>query len=42
MIQNHTVTSGNLLSTARRALTASDFVVSVMAPDRTDAWLSQR
>ena len=42
MTQNHTVTSGTLLTSARWVLTASDLVVSVTTPDRTATWLSAR
>jgi hypothetical protein len=42
MIQNHSVTSGTLLSSARLDLTASDPVLAVTPVDRTDTELSQR
>ena len=42
MTQNHTVTSGTLLSSMRPVLTASDLVVSFTTPDRREALLSPR
>ena len=42
MTQNHTVTSGTLLTSVRWVLTASDLVVSVTTPDCRATWLSAR
>ena len=42
MTQNHTVTSGTLLSSMRWGSTASDLVVSVTTPDPRDSWLKPR
>jgi len=42
MTQNHTVTSGTLLSSMRPVLTASELVVSVTTPDHREALLSPR
>jgi len=42
MTQNHTVTSGTLLSSMRPVLTASELVVSFTTPDHREALLSPR
>ena len=42
MTQNHTVTSGTLLSITRWVLTASDLVVSVTTGDSKCRWLKRR
>ncbi len=41
MTQNHTVTSGTLLSITRPALAASDLVVSVTTPDDSGTSLNE-
>jgi hypothetical protein len=42
MTQNHTVTSGTLLSSTRPVLTASNLVVSLTTPDHREASLNER